>query len=121
MILTYQDLHDQKQLNEVIKKYTRLFPDNCEITPAMVKVVVENWIPLATFIEDKVSQGAMAQFRIEQEEVLQEWFKALPFAMANRKPDIGYAIKRYREGMEEAYRGLMEYDVNAPLSPKDGQ
>ena len=111
MKLTYQDLHDQKQLDQYIKAYTKLFPDNCEITPAMVKVAVENWIPLANFVEDKVSQGAMAKFRIEQEEILQEWFKALPYAQRNHKPNIMEWIKRYRASMEEAYRGLMEYDV----------
>jgi hypothetical protein len=111
MKLSYQDLHDQKQLSEVIKKYTNLFPDNCEITPAMVKIVVENWIPLANFIEDKVCQGAMAVFRLKQEDAVKTWCDAHWTAMRNRKPNMATALRLYREAMMEAFRAMMEYDV----------
>lgn len=110
MILTYQDLHDQKQLNEVYKRYSSLFPDHCEITPAMVKKAIDNWIPLGDFLEDKVCQGAMAIFRLKQDEAVKEWCDAHWTAMRNRKPSMGEALKRYREQMMEAYRSMIEYD-----------
>jgi hypothetical protein len=110
MILTYQDLHDQKQLNDTFRTYSKLFPDNCEITPATVKIAVDNWIPLGDFLENKVCDGAMAVFRLKQDDAVKEWCDAHWTAMRNRKPNMGEALKRYREQMMEAYRCMMEYD-----------
>jgi hypothetical protein len=110
MKLTYQDLHDQKQLTEVFKKYSGLLPDNCEITPATVKIAVDNWIPLADFLEDKVCQGAMAVFRLKQEAAVKTWCDAHWTAMRNRKPNMATALRLYREAMMEAFRAMMEYD-----------
>jgi len=111
MILTYSDLHDQKQLNEVFSKYSKLFPDNCEITPATVKIAVDNWIPLGDFLQDKVCDGAMALFRLKQDEAVKTWCDAHWTAMRNRQPNIATALRIYRESMMEAFRAMMEYDT----------
>lgn len=116
MILTYDDLHDQKQLDEVYSRYSKLFPDNCEITPVTVQKAVDNWIPLADFLEDKVCQGAMAMFRLKQDEAVKTWCDAHWMAMRNRKPNMGEALKQYRASMMEAYRLLMEYDVQQEIA-----
>jgi hypothetical protein len=110
MILTYNDLHNQKQLTEVFSKYSKLLPDNCEITPTTVKIAVDNWIPLADFLEGKVCQGAMAMFRLKQEESVKEWCDAHHYAIKNRKPNMGEALKQYRASMMEAFRAMIEYD-----------
>jgi hypothetical protein len=110
MILTYTDLHNQKQLDEVFKRYSKAFPEHCEITPEVVKTAVEKWIPLADFIEDQVSQGAMALFRIRQEEAVKDWCDAHWVAMKNFKPDMGHALLRYRQAMIRAYEEMIEYD-----------
>ena len=110
MLLTYNDLHNQKQLTEVFKKYSSLLPDNCEITPATVKVAVDNWIPLGDFLTDKVCDGAMAVFRLKQDEAVTAWCDAHHYAMKNRKPNMGEALKQYRESMMEAFRAMIEYD-----------
>jgi hypothetical protein len=110
MLLTYADLHNQKQLDEVFKKYSKHMPDNCEITPAVVKKAVENWIPLADFIEDQLSQGAIALFRIRQDEAVKDWCDAHWTAMKNFKPDMSVAIQRYRQAMMRAYEDMLEYD-----------
>lgn len=110
MILTYDDLRNQKQLDEVIAKYTKFFPDHAEITPAMVRVAVENWIPLYAFLEDKLSPIALAEFRLEQERIIKENADALYYAMKFRKPDMSVPHKKCMASMEQAYRNLMEYD-----------
>jgi hypothetical protein len=116
MILTYDDLHNQKQLDDVFSKYSKLFPDNCEITPITVKIAVDNWIPLADFLEDKVCQGAMAVFRLKQDEAVKTWCDAHWTAMRNRKPNMATALRIYRESMMEAYRLLMEYDTKQEVN-----
>ena len=113
MILTYNDLHNQKQLEDVFKKYSKNFPEFCEITPEVVKTAVEKWIPLADFLEDQISPGTMALFRIRQDEIVKDWCDAHWVAMKNFKPDMSIALLRYRQAMIRAYEEIIEYDNKA--------
>jgi hypothetical protein len=108
MQLTYNDLFDQKVLTTEIKRYQSLFPETIEITPETITIAVDNWIPLADYIKNQVSQASMAKFRLTQRDAVKSWCDAHQVAIRTRNRNISHALQAYRETMYKAWEELMQ-------------